>query len=189
MKQNKQNPEIDFEELYNKTRHYYYSYFLSRLRDPVAAEDLMQELFAKAIHSQNQLRDPEKVLPWMNRIAGSVLADYCKSKSYKCTFSMDPKTMTDAMFKDNPDSHSNSPVEAEVIKEEEAVILRKALKHLAQDEQLFLHMRYFEHLTFTQIAEILHLPLGTVKNRVIRSYAKCEKILAAMEKGKYNDEE
>lgn len=57
-------------------------------------------------------------------------------------------------------------VEAQVVREEGAAAVRRALHGLPHDQQRVIQLAYFGGFSQSEIAELLHAPLGTVKGRM-----------------------
>ena len=66
-----------------------------------------------------------------------------------------------------PDSEDERPNVGEVLSaQDEAIIVRKAIRELPQSYRAVLVFRYYEDLTVPEIAQIMSLPEGTVKRRL-----------------------
>ncbi|MBP5369748.1 MAG: winged helix-turn-helix transcriptional regulator, partial [Bacteroidales bacterium] len=55
------------------------------------------------------------------------------------------------------------------MKEQKEKLMRQVVKQLHDDYRIITEMRYFDEMSYTEIAEKLDLPLGTVKARLFRS--------------------
>ena len=56
-----------------------------------------------------------------------------------------------------------------LMKEQKEFLIRNIVKQLHEDYRQITEMRYFDEMSYTEIAETLNLPLGTVKARLFRS--------------------
>ncbi len=68
------------EQMWSEYRTRLHRYILKRINNPAAAEDLVQEILAKAYSQLKQLRDREKLLPWMYRATRNAIVDYYRRK-------------------------------------------------------------------------------------------------------------
>lgn len=55
------------------------SFLLHRVRDEALADDLLQETFIRVHRGLGAVRDPSRLLPWLSRIARSVIADHFRA--------------------------------------------------------------------------------------------------------------
>ncbi len=118
------------------------------LRDPVAAEDAVQEAALRAWAMRRGLRDPDRAEAWFARIVVNVCRADIGTRSRQRTMAQ-----TEA-FTASDDS-------AEVRDE-----VGRAVARLTPDEQVVVAMRYGRDLTIPQIAQFTGIREGTVKSRL-----------------------
>lgn len=68
------------EQVWNEYRSRLHRFILTRISDPVAAEDLVQEILVKAYSHLDQLREREKLLPWMYQATRNAIVDYYRRR-------------------------------------------------------------------------------------------------------------
>ncbi len=68
------------EQTWNEYRARLHRFILKRISDPAAAEDVVQEILAKAYRHFDQLREREKLLPWMYQATRNAIIDYYRRK-------------------------------------------------------------------------------------------------------------
>ena len=68
------------EQMWSEYRTRLHRFILKRINNPVVAEDLVQEILAKAYSQLDQLRDREKLLPWMYQATRNAIVDYYRKK-------------------------------------------------------------------------------------------------------------
>ena len=125
------------------------------LRDPVAAEDAVQEAALRAWAQRRELRDADRVEAWFSRIVVNV----CRAELGRR--SRGPVRVAPAV--DSPTPEPWAPADDSWESREEVTM---ALARLTADEQIVVAMRYGRDLTVPQIAERTGLREGTVKSRL-----------------------
>lgn len=126
-------------------------FILSKVKDEVTSDDLLQETFIKVHTKLNTLKDEAKLKPWLFSIARYTVLDY---------------------FRNNNLSYpvSEEPVEAEANHSEHTRedCLHGIIKALPKKYRDPLILADIQGLKQAQISERLHLPLSTVKSQVQR---------------------
>jgi len=139
--------------------------FLGRLDQ---AEDLTQEIFLKVFRNLESYR-PEsgQFLTWIMSVGRNLLIDhYRQTRNDRMTVS----TEEDGEFNvlDTIPAPQDSP-QSQLEREERALLLRKALNHLAPQLREAVVLRDLEELSYEEIGVILKVPEGTVKSRINRA--------------------
>jgi RNA polymerase sigma-70 factor (ECF subfamily) len=122
-----------------------------RLTDSVDdAADVMQETWLAMIRSLSKLDDPAKFPAWAYRIASNKAADFVRKKSRHRTVPLDePDEIVAKSPTQNHDGDFNG-----------------LLNGLSVEHRTIVSFRYGEELPLETIAEMLNIPLGTVKSRL-----------------------
>ncbi|MDQ0091026.1 RNA polymerase sigma-70 factor (ECF subfamily) [Paenibacillus anaericanus] len=156
---------------------YAYLYRLTSKRQ--LAEDLAQECFVRVFTALQAGRLPERFRPWIYRIATNLCRDVWKSGAYRYEVTAKDTGVYDAADggKDTVASFLDKQYERE------AVIA--ALGALPEEERQIVILRFYEELKLEEIAELLELPLGTVKSKLYRAFRRLADIL---QKGEDQDE-
>ena len=118
------------------------------LRDPVAAEDAVQDAALRAWARRRELREPARVDAWFSRI----LVNVCRAELGRRS-KRPPRS---------PIEPSVSPDDTTDLRDE----VGRALARLTPDEQIVVAMRFGRDLTVPQIAARTGLREGTVKSRL-----------------------
>jgi RNA polymerase sigma-70 factor (ECF subfamily) len=119
------------------------------LRDPLAAEDAVQEAALLAWDRRGSLRDSASADGWFTRILVNVCRDELRRRSRRLrVITLDP---ADGAWPHPPTDDAD---------------LATALARLTPDEQALVALRFGRELTVPQIAEQLRVPEGTVKSRL-----------------------
>jgi len=133
------------------------------------AEDLTIEAFGKAFNNLPQYSPDYAFSTWLFRIATNNCIDFIRKKRLKVT-SMDTGfTSGDGeIIYVEAKSNSLTP-EEETMREQKEKVLREVVKKLKPKYRELVELRYFEELSYEEIAETLDLPLGTVKAQLFRA--------------------
>ncbi|HET7012137.1 MAG TPA: RNA polymerase sigma factor SigZ [Anaerolineales bacterium] len=67
-------------EVWESFAHHLRNYVRKRIADPDAAEDVMQDIFLRVHTHLEEVRNPERVLPWLYRIARSAVVDHVRRR-------------------------------------------------------------------------------------------------------------
>src|SRR3954451_15084259 len=142
-----------FELLYSRYLRSVFGIALRRLRDRQRAEDAVQETFAAVWRSAASYK-PERgpAAPWLYAIARNAIVDRLRAKS---------DTLAEA-----PDVASAEPGPAD--RAETSFVawrVHRALEELPEKEREVLELSYWSGMSQSEVAEYLHIPLGTVKTR------------------------
>lgn len=134
------------------------------------AEDLTQDIFLRLFHSLSKYDFEKNFTAWLLTLAKNHLID-----SYR-------KTKWEKSNRDNFDEHfialdaAESP-ESGLAKEANRKMVWESLNHLSSEIRLTVILRDIQDKSYEEIAEILSLPIGTVKSRVNRGRLQLAKIL------------
>jgi RNA polymerase sigma-70 factor (ECF subfamily) len=133
------------------------------LRDPIAAEDAVQEAALAAWDARKKLRHSDNPTGWFNTIVVNVCRDELRRRSRRQT----PRPPFGSAIGDSP--------ERLAVRDE----IGRAIARLTADEQLVIGLRFGRDLTVPQIAAQTRLPEGTVKSRLHHSLEHLRSALAA----------
>jgi RNA polymerase sigma-70 factor (ECF subfamily) len=134
------------------------------VRDAVEAEDLAQEAFVRAHRQRNTLRDPAALESWLYQIATHVSIDRMRQRA-KAT-----ERHVDAPVEDLPipDSAQLSPLTV-IQQEEMSTCVQRYVAKLSDDYKAVLLLCDADGLSAKETAQLLQLPLTTVKMRLHRA--------------------
>lgn len=140
---------------------------LTIIDDSHFAGDILQEVLVK-IWRQIDSYDPARgrLFTWMHHIARNTAVDATRGKEWKTRIRS--KTLTED-FSELPDGGSSGAG---------APDLRGSVQQLKEDHRLLVDMSYFQGYTQAEIAEMLGLPLGTVKTRLRTALMKLKKLIS-----------
>lgn len=131
-------------------------------------EDLLQEIFAKAFDNIHSFNPTYAFSTWLYRIATNHTIDYLRKKKLK-TMSLDEPIQTkdgEMRLEVADDSeHTDEGIQYK----QRAKIIREAIDLLPPRYKKVIQMRHMEEKSYQEIAEMLELPLGTVKAHIFRA--------------------
>ena len=128
------------------------------------AKDVCQETFIAAFRNLRKFRGDSKFSSWLYRIA----LNACHSRLRRSDTGL-TQSLTDEREDGQSFEISDVTVEGEpdrLQREQRAKAVRRALHALPADMRQVIVMKEYEDLTFAEIAEILQIPVSTVKSRL-----------------------
>lgn len=146
-----------------------YFMILKMIRDADDAEDLTTEAFAKAFRNLERFKKDYTFSTWLFRIATNNTIDFIRKKKLK-TMSLNNTLSDDSGNSVNIDveDDDNNPQD-EFIKSQRIEMVRFFVDKLPAKYRKLVQLRYFDELSYEEIAQELDKPLGTVKAQLHRS--------------------
>jgi RNA polymerase sigma-70 factor (ECF subfamily) len=126
------------------------------------AYDICQETFLSAFRNLSSFRGEAKFSSWLYRIAINCCHSKLRRHSDKADVSIDEQVEEYGL---EPTDH-RATVHDQLQVRESAVLVRKALAALPPEMRQVIIMKEYEDLKFHEIAEILGIPVSTVKTRL-----------------------
>ncbi|WP_268035698.1 sigma-70 family RNA polymerase sigma factor [Algoriphagus sp. PAP.12] len=159
-----------------------YFMILKMIRDADDAEDLTMEAFAKAFKNLHRFKKDYTFSTWLFRIATNNTIDFIRKKKLK-TMSLNNTLSDDSGNSVNIDveDDDNNPQD-EFIKSQRIEMVRIFVDKLPAKYRKLVQLRYFDELSYEEIAQELDKPLGTVKAQLHRSRELLYEIAAGKEK-------
>lgn len=140
-----------FEELFARYRGPLYGFFRRRLYDDQRAEDLMQETFLAVIRATARYEQRALVRTYLYGIAMNLVSAERRKQI---------RDLACGEMKTEP-----APSDAT-----DAVLsIRQALAKLEEGEREILMLREYEQLSYSEIAELIRIPVNTVRSRLFRA--------------------
>lgn len=169
VKRAKTNDPKAFEKLLRKYRKSVYYMLLKMVNNADDAEDLTQEAFAKAFNSLEKFDPKYAFSTWLFRIATNNCIDFIRKKRIQ-TVSIDTPYENedgDNISFDIKDPNLNP--DDIMLKKQRKEYLKKAVARLPEKYKRLVELRYFQELSYDEVAQELDLPLGTVKAQLFRA--------------------
>ena len=158
-----------YAELMERYRESIYYMMLKMVKNQDDADDLTIEAFGKAFNRLEQYSPSFAFSTWLFKIASNNCIDFIRKKRIKVT-SMDTGRTTDdgdVIFFDAKSSTLDP--EESIIQNQKIKLMRNLVSKLKPRYRELIEKRYFEELSYEEIAEELNLPLGTVKAQLFRA--------------------
>jgi len=139
------------------------------VKDRNDAEDLTLEAFGKAFNKLTSYEPRFAFSTWLFKIAINNCIDHIRKKRL-VTLSIDDTILPDsnASFARNIKDSKRNP-EEDIIRKQKIDLMREAVSMLNPKYRTMIEMRYFEELSYNEIADELEIPLGTVKAQLFRA--------------------
>lgn len=132
-------------------------------RDSVECEDLAQEVFLKVFRKLHTFKHDSQFYTWLYRVTVNAATDHLSRASSRRL-----KLVEDTEVFERGNEVCESPT-APLEKEEAGKVTRELVQQLPEKFRTILVLREFEGLSYTEIAEILEIRLGTVESRLFRA--------------------
>ncbi len=139
---------------------------LYQLCDPTALDDLVQEVFLRAWKGLPKFRQTAQFSTWLYRIAWNVASDQRQ-------IAAKGRTRLEALTHQAP-TQQDAP---DLMQLHYQDLVQRGLKHLSFDHRSILVLHDLESVPQKEIAEILEIPVGTVKSRLFHARAAMRQFL------------
>lgn len=158
-----------------------YNYVSRMLSDPYEAEDVTQEAFLRAYRSLPRFRGASSFHTWLYRIASNLAIDVVrKRKRSEPTFSLDePLESEEGEYEREIADDVGGPEDSATTRETR-VAVRRAIMELPEKLREVMILYELQGETYEDIAEILDVPLGTVKSRLFNARNRLKEMLEGL---------
>lgn len=153
-----------FDTLLNRYQNRLYSYIFFIVKSTELAEDIFQETFVKAIMTIKQGRYTEngKFPAWLTRIAHNLIIDNYRQERNENVISNDDSEI-DLL---NNMKLSEGTIEMDIINEQIHNDVRHLVKLLPDNQREVIYMRFYQDLSFKEIADITGVSINTALGRM-----------------------
>jgi RNA polymerase sigma-70 factor (ECF subfamily) len=173
----------DFDALIQRYQNELYRYLARYLGDRVLSEDVFQNTFLQIHLKRGLYEEGRPVRPWIYSIATHQAVDALRKLGRHPTVSLDQNLNSGANSGENEagrliDLLTNDEAGplAELQAEERKQWVRDSVARLPDVLRQTLILAYHEDLKYREIAEILKIPVGTVKSRLHAALARLQQM-------------
>ncbi len=180
--------EAGDEKVYNELVHRYerelYRYLARYLGDPTMAEDVFQNAFLQVHLKRGLYEDGRPFRPWLYAIATHQAVDALRKAGRRPTVSLDQRLSASSGEADSGSlldmlvNDDAGPL-AGLQDRERQEWVRASVEKLPDALRQTLILAYHQDLKYREIAEILKIPVGTVKSRLHAALAKLQQMARA----------
>src|SRR5919206_4812917 len=152
---------------------YVYSIAMSLMHNPADAADMTQEAFVRLLRSLGTYRAETKFTTWLYRLVTNICLDGLRRRGRPVDSLDEPVGSASGEDGQSPgerlaDADRWTHPEEEIELRESAAEVREALQRLPAAQRLALTLHYFEDMRYEDIAEVMGVPLNTVKSHIRR---------------------
>lgn len=146
------------------------------IRDPSEVMDVSQDAFLKAYRALPAFRGESAFYTWLYRIAVNTVKNHLVSQGRR-----PPGDDVEAEVAEQMDTggrlRETATPEREVLTDEIAQTVQRALDGLPDDLRTAIVLREFEGMSYEEIATAMECPIGTVRSRIFRAREAIDKRL------------
>lgn len=146
-----------------------YHMVLKMVRNIDDADDLTIEAFAKAFRGLHRFKKDYTFSTWLFRIATNNTIDYIRKKRLNTLSIENTYTDDDGQSVSIDVEDGNNNPQEETIRAQKAELLLQFVDKLPGKYQKLVRLRYYDELSYEEIAERIDAPLGTVKAQLHRA--------------------
>jgi RNA polymerase sigma-70 factor, ECF subfamily len=166
-----------FGELIRRYQDRLYNAVLRAVDQPEDAADVVQDAFLNAYQSLNSFKGDSEFFTWLYRIA------------FNAAITLRRKRKAVLSFDGGPDTKATDPIDpseftrpgAALERSEEDTQLLAALAKLSPEHKVVLVLKDLEGQKYEDIAQVLDMPIGTVRSRLHRARLELRELLRGME--------
>jgi RNA polymerase sigma-70 factor, ECF subfamily len=178
--------ESAYRELIRRYERPVFSLVYRMVRDEALAEDLAQETFVRVLNALHSYRPEFKFSSWIFKIANNLAIDHLRRREVPTLSLQGAPDATSAEAREatqlEPGAAGETPL-AELEAREIGSHIERAIELLRPEYRSCILLRYVEDRSYEEIAEILELPLGTVKTYIHRARIELKGALGHLREG------
>ena len=171
--------EQALEKLIQKHQQELFSFIFYKVKDEDLANDFFQDTFIKIIIKlkEGKYTEEDKFILWAKRIASNLIIDHFRAKSRHITVS-ETSYMDDEFCIFDTIKETDFNVEEQLILSQIHKDLKNIIVFLPENQQEIIKMRFYDELTFKEIAELTNTSINTTLGRMRYALMNIRKIIA-----------
>jgi RNA polymerase sigma-70 factor (ECF subfamily) len=138
------------------------------VKETEQVEDLVQEAFIKAFKNLDSYNSSYAFSTWLYRIATNHTIDYLRKKKLQTLSIDEPVKSRDGDMKMQLPDHS-AATDKKIIRSQRRQMVQQAIDDLPEKYRNVIKLRHMQEKSYQEIADVLELPLGTVKAHIFRA--------------------
>ena len=164
----KTNRKAAMEAMIQKFREPLLYHAICIVKDEDEAYDLVQEVFIRAIREPRIFNEDFRIKAWLYRVTTNLCFNNVRNRKRRTAI------LNAAKMQDRKEADQIS----KIFHGQRQVEILKSLEKLTEDHQKILLLRYYDDLSYSDIAHVLQIKLGTVMSRLSRAR---NRLLAVMD--------
>ncbi|MCZ6649238.1 MAG: sigma-70 family RNA polymerase sigma factor [Acidobacteria bacterium] len=171
----RQGDELAWEALVRRYQSRVYATALQYVRDTDEALDLAQDIFVRVYKRLETFQGHETFLPWLMRLARNAAIDHLRRRKAR-------PPRRDVQVEDNPPLPDTSPLpDANWESKGRRQLVHNAMGQLTSTNREMILLKEIQGLNLKEIAELLGIPVGTVKSRSNRARLELARVILALD--------
>ena len=166
-------------KLIQKHQQELFSFIFYKVKDDDLANDFFQDTFIKIIIklTEGQYTEEHQFILWAKRIASNLIIDHFRVKSRHITVS-ETSYMDDEFSIFDTIKETDFNIEEQLILSQIYEDLKNIIVFLPENQQEIIKMRFYDELTFKEIAELTNTSINTTLGRMRYALMNIRKIIA-----------
>ena len=158
-----------YDELIRRYQQALFRHCYAIMRDEDEAEDVAQEAFIAAYYKLDTFDQSRRFSTWLFKIASNNCIDFIRNKRVQVTSMSTGRVTEDGAVIYFDVRADNLNPEETIVQDQKIKLMRELVSKLKPRYKELVEKRYFEELSYEEIAEELNLPIGTVKAQLFRA--------------------
>jgi len=167
-----------FQEIMDRYKNSLYAFLRQFLNRHDLVEDVFQETFLQLYTSRETFDVSRPLRPWLFTIAANKAKDALRKSQRHATVSIGTISSSEDMsFEEvlNVLGHDNELPTTELERQETSAKVNRIITNMPENLREILILAYFNRFSYKQMAEMLSIPIGTVKSRLHTAVARFAK--------------
>lgn len=148
-----------------RDRLFYHALYI--VKDYEEAYDVVQEVFIKAIREKRFFNDDFRMKAWLFRVTSNLCFNIVR----------DRRRRSDILDSVPRKEHNDADQIEKVFQGERRSEVLDAISEMTEDHKEILMLRYYDDLSYAEIAEVLQIKLGTVMSRLSRARCRLQSVM------------
>jgi RNA polymerase sigma-70 factor (ECF subfamily) len=170
-----------FETLYGRYEKSLFDFIYRMVPDSAETESLFQETFLRLVRARRKCRASAQFKTWLFQIAVNLCRDRSRRMKHRSHLSLNSPLMAPGDSRSELQDLVPDPspaVDKSVEGGELQSAVKEALSDLPEEEQLVVVLREYQEMKYSDIAEVMDRPIGTLKSINHRAHERLRNALA-----------